>query len=121
MPADRPFENIHKPGRRDVDGIEWWACDPYPCWYRYTESGDLIVDNRSKWLDPFPDVPYLWDEDGLFQRDLKDIRIEINAMKRVIVGKKTSAALLEFEQAFDKLESVYEEEKAHELATNCPL
>lgn len=22
-------------GRLDVDGTEWFACDPYPTWYRY--------------------------------------------------------------------------------------
>lgn len=29
-------------GRLDVDGVEWFACDPYPTWFRW-EDGDLIV------------------------------------------------------------------------------
>lgn len=31
-----------QPGRIDSDGIEWWACDPYPTWYRW-ENGELFT------------------------------------------------------------------------------
>lgn len=31
-------------GRLDVDGVEWFACDPYPCWYRW-EGDDLVTPN----------------------------------------------------------------------------
>lgn len=30
-------------GRLDKQGIEWYACDPYPYWYRYDEDDKLIV------------------------------------------------------------------------------
>ncbi|QDF17598.1 hypothetical protein SEA_YAGO84_67 [Gordonia phage Yago84] len=29
-------------GRIDVDGVEWFACDPYPTWYRW-ERGDALT------------------------------------------------------------------------------
>lgn len=28
-------------GRKDVDGVEWFACDPYPTWYRW--KGDELI------------------------------------------------------------------------------
>lgn len=37
---DRQWGDPTKPGRVDRDGIEWWACDPYPTWYRW-EDGKL--------------------------------------------------------------------------------
>lgn len=30
------------PGRLDVEGTEWHACDPYPSWYRW-ENGELLI------------------------------------------------------------------------------
>lgn len=24
-------------GRLDVNGVRWWACDPYPTWYRWDD------------------------------------------------------------------------------------
>jgi hypothetical protein len=30
-------------GRLDVNGVEWFACDPYPTWYRYGENGELYA------------------------------------------------------------------------------
>ncbi|QIG58993.1 hypothetical protein SEA_ANCLAR_66 [Gordonia phage AnClar] len=29
-------------GRVDVNGTEWFACDPYPTWYRW-ERGDALT------------------------------------------------------------------------------
>lgn len=26
------------PGRTDVNGVEWFACDPYPTWYRWVNG-----------------------------------------------------------------------------------
>lgn len=26
------------PGRIDRNGVEWWACDPYPTWYRWVDN-----------------------------------------------------------------------------------
>lgn len=46
----RPYEDPHKPGRKDVDGVEWWACDPYPTWYRW-ENGELITKEYPKWAE----------------------------------------------------------------------
>lgn len=40
-------------GRLDADGLRWWACDPYPTWYRYDglilrTRGD---QNGATWVD----------------------------------------------------------------------
>lgn len=43
------------PGRRDVNGVEWWACDPYPTWFRWDDNGDLRTD-PAEWL---PDDPLM--------------------------------------------------------------
>lgn len=37
------------PGRLDVNGVEWWACDPYPTWYRW--EGDHLYTNPAAWAD----------------------------------------------------------------------
>ena len=31
------------PGRFDNKGVEWFACDPYPTWYRW-ENGVLMTN-----------------------------------------------------------------------------
>lgn len=31
------------PGKVDNEGIEWFACDPYPTWYRWVD-GELDTD-----------------------------------------------------------------------------
>lgn len=49
-------------GRKDVEGVVWFACDPYPSWYRY-ENGDLIT----KWQPDFGP------NDGLRKRPLGDL------------------------------------------------
>lgn len=36
------------PGRLDINGVEWWACDPYPTWYRY-DDGELKLDH-AEWM-----------------------------------------------------------------------
>lgn len=41
---DTPRRYEHpNPGRLDVKGTEWHACDPYPTWYRWTEDSGLVV------------------------------------------------------------------------------
>ncbi len=36
------------PGRKDIDGIEWWACDPMATWYRW-ENGELFTKYDDNW------------------------------------------------------------------------
>lgn len=43
-----PYRTGDVPGRLDIDGVEWWACDPYPTWYRW-ENGELFT-NPAKWM-----------------------------------------------------------------------
>ncbi len=48
-----PNESRHRfgtPGRFDADGVEWWACDPYPFWYRW-EGRMLYVKGFGPWED----------------------------------------------------------------------
>lgn len=37
------------PGRLDVNGVEWWACDPYPTWYRW--EGPVLRTDPADWPD----------------------------------------------------------------------
>lgn len=43
-----PYRNGDEPGRLDINGVEWWACDPYPTWFRW-ENGELRLD-YAKWM-----------------------------------------------------------------------
>lgn len=45
----KPWGRPDRPGRLDVNGDEWWACDPYPTWYRW-EDGKLLL-TPAKWAD----------------------------------------------------------------------
>ena len=49
----RPF-TWPGPGRLDSYGVEWWACDPYPTWYRW--EGDKLWVRGRDWDDPFTTV-----------------------------------------------------------------
>jgi hypothetical protein len=62
MTQSRKWENLDEPGRMDVEGVEWWACDPYPTWYRW-EDGKLYT-NPAQWVPEEPQteqdpIPYL--------------------------------------------------------------
>ncbi len=50
---DQPYGDWDKPGRFDIDGVEWRACDPYPTWYRWEDS--KLYTNPSKWADGLGD------------------------------------------------------------------
>jgi hypothetical protein len=43
-----PYRSGEGPGRLDIDGVEWWACDPYPTWFRW-ENGELFT-NPAEWM-----------------------------------------------------------------------
>lgn len=42
-------------GRIDVDGSVWFACDPYPTWYRWEDNDGVrslvLRDGRGGWPD----------------------------------------------------------------------
>lgn len=48
------------PGRLDVNGVEWWACDPYPTWYRW--EGSQLFTDPAGWPDEAPDTSCWSDE-----------------------------------------------------------
>ena len=40
--SDRPWIAGHPDGPRiDVEGVAWFACDPYPLWYRW--EGERLI------------------------------------------------------------------------------
>lgn len=47
-PPTRKYK-FPSPGRLDVNGVEWWACDPYPTWFRW-EDGHLYT-NHAAWTE----------------------------------------------------------------------
>lgn len=52
--ADQQFGNPEEPGRLDVNGVEWWACDPYPTWFRWDDMETLsgaLHTNPARWAD----------------------------------------------------------------------
>lgn len=47
-PLPRRWTGDHPDGgRTDIYGVVWFACDPYPTWYRH-ENGKLITHDRPK-------------------------------------------------------------------------
>jgi hypothetical protein len=61
--TERPYEDHTKPGRLDINGVEWWACDPYPTWYRYV--GEWGFDLRL--------IPAAWEDErepAVYQHDV---------------------------------------------------
>jgi hypothetical protein len=46
------------PGRLDVNGIEWWACDPYPTWYRWVDG--VLHTREGDYLGQVHEVPAAW-------------------------------------------------------------
>jgi len=59
--GNRAFGDPDRPGRLDRDGVQWWACDPYPCWFRWPDGGELVEAPRGiAWADepkPFTREP----------------------------------------------------------------
>ena len=52
LPRIREYDDPSKPGRLDANGVEWWACDPYPTWYRRGEDDKVIVPGEEpEWVD----------------------------------------------------------------------
>jgi hypothetical protein len=49
--ADQPYNFDSGVGRLDVAGYAWFACDPYPTWYRW-DGYELITDPGDiQWAD----------------------------------------------------------------------
>lgn len=46
-------------GRLDVNGVRWWACDPYPTWYRW--EGRELFTNHASWADRTERGEVTWD------------------------------------------------------------
>lgn len=50
LASGRMYAVPGQPGRLDVNGVEWFACDPYPTWFRWDESG-VLHRNPARWAD----------------------------------------------------------------------
>ena len=55
MTDDRPYVWPNPP-RLDVDGVEWWATDPYPLWYRYEGEWGNIDSPRVAHKPVWPEI-----------------------------------------------------------------
>jgi hypothetical protein len=44
-------------GRLDVNGVEWFACDPYPTWFRW--EGKTLRTNPAR----FADLPHVEEDE----------------------------------------------------------
>jgi hypothetical protein len=44
----RAWSDSKKAGRLDINGQEWWACDPYPTWFRW-EGEKLLHGPSGPW------------------------------------------------------------------------
>lgn len=50
---DRRWTHDHPDGPRlDVNGVAWFACDPYPTWYRW--EGERLIMNRPQFPKAVP-------------------------------------------------------------------
>lgn len=63
----KPYSDLALPGRLDIRGVEWWATDPYPCWFR-SEGDHLVVRDSSTigWVNPGirAEHPVAWDDEA---------------------------------------------------------
>lgn len=48
-------------GRLDSNGVRWWACDPYPTWYRW-ENGTLYTPNPPFVVNSVQQQPTWYDD-----------------------------------------------------------
>lgn len=58
MSEDEPrpwYTDVPGEGRLDVNGVEWFACDPYPTWFRW--EGKTLHTNPARWADLPPVDP----------------------------------------------------------------
>lgn len=68
MMSDRPFTAPGR-GRKDKDGIEWWACDPYPTWFRHEGVELILPEEEPDWAIEIND-----------ESEIKDARASTNAL-----------------------------------------
>ncbi len=62
METTQPYRS-GSPGRFDVNGVEWHACDPYPTWYRY-EGGTLFTSGSGVPVGAVVEYPADWADGG---------------------------------------------------------
>ena len=69
----QPYGTPGEPGRLDVNGVEWFACDPYPTWFRWEtiEGGkEVLHTNPARWADePDPEMTHARDPEECFGED----------------------------------------------------
>ncbi len=60
-------------GRFDINGVEWFACDPYPTWFRWEENEEgeeILYRNPAPWADePLPDMTHVMPPEECYGHD----------------------------------------------------
>ena len=102
-----PWSNINEPGRMDVDGVEWWACSPYPTWYRWTEDNKLVR------RDPFVTTT-LTSNKAAFMDEVTD---EMLDKAEAVANRATSRAqrFLDWREGLQEEEPIPEEDPSRYL------
>lgn len=84
----QPYRDPKQPGRLDVNGVEWWACDPYPTWFRWEEGADEPRVDHAKWMPADRRMA------------LRDAQIEVEKVEKVLAKaqERVRIARAELEQ-----------------------
>lgn len=79
-----PYRDVTRPGRLDVNGVEWWACDPYPTWYRW-EDGQLFT-NHARWPadDPHAELAKALAEEAEAEKMLAKARQRLEVAREAV-------------------------------------
>lgn len=78
-----PYRSGEGPGRLDVDGVEWWACDPYPTWYRWEEGANEPRVDHADWM---PKDRKMAVRSAIIEAE-KATRLLDKAMERVVIAQ----------------------------------
>lgn len=97
----RKYEHPN-PGRLDVDGVEWWACDPYPTWYRW--EGTELLTNHAKWAEDQTDLS------RCFWCGKKGTLTDLSAGNRCVMQDDCHAARQELFERYEFLEGLKADE-----------
>lgn len=93
------WDSPETPGRLDVNGVEWWACDPYPTWYRWDESNGIENDFglRTDPADWMPDDRRMALRVAVFEMERAE-RFLTKAKERVQIAKNILEATQDGEE-----------------------
>lgn len=92
----RQYIDRSKPGRLDVNGVEWWATDPYPHWYRMVDNEILTSyehdTNPDKWPKEGDKKSELYSNCVILDFQASITRAQLDRIKAVIENNFTDFA-----------------------------